>query len=111
MNNSEEAQDIVQETFLRAFQSLHQLKEPKYFSTWLYKILIRQFFSTLNQKKRTLLIQIELQQLQLLQQDESTTFDHLYEALDSLRRDYQTVLFLHYFYDFKLQEIAAMTIK
>lgn len=41
MKNYEEAQDIVQETFLNAFQSLHHLKEPKYFSTWLYKILIR----------------------------------------------------------------------
>ena len=51
IKNYEEAQDIVQETFLKAFQSLHQLKEPKYFSTWLYKILIRHCFSALNKKK------------------------------------------------------------
>ena len=109
--NYEEAQDIVQETFLKAFQSLHQLKEPKYFSTWLYKILIRQCFSTLNQKKRTIHIQMELQKLQYFQQEQSATYDDLYEALGLLRQDYQTVILLHYFYDFKLQEIATMTSK
>jgi len=82
--NYEEAQDIVQETFLKAFQSLHQLKEPKYFSTWLYKILIRHCFSTLNQKKRTLHIQMELQHLQYFQQDQSAAYDDLYEALGLL---------------------------
>lgn len=109
--NYEEARDVVQETFLKAFQSLHQLKEPKYFSTWLYKILIRQCFSMLNRNKRTLQIQMELQHLQLLQQEAVATYDDLYEALGALRPDYQTAILLHYFYDFKLQEIAVMTNK
>ena len=52
---------------------------------------------------------MELQQLQSFQQDQSATYDDLYEALGLLRQDYQTVILLHYFYDFKLQEIATMT--
>ena len=52
---------------------------------------------------------MELQQLQSFQQDQSATYDDLYEALGLLRQDYQTTILLHYFYDFKLQEIATMT--
>ena len=44
VKNKQDAEDIVQETFIKAFSVLAQLKEPKYFATWLYKILIRESF-------------------------------------------------------------------
>ena len=34
------AQDIVQETFLKAYLSLSQLRDPDRFSSWLYRIAI-----------------------------------------------------------------------
>ncbi|MEG0473037.1 MAG: sigma-70 family RNA polymerase sigma factor [Solibacillus sp.] len=106
-----EAQDIVQETFIKAYQSIHQLKEPAYFSTWLYKILIRQCFHHLKAKKRATKLAFELQQLQLIQDDHSPHFDELYEALNVLKENYRTVILLHYFYDFKLNEIANLVDK
>lgn len=104
----EDAQDIVQETYMKAFQSLHQLKEPDYFSTWLYKIMIRECFAALRKKKRTLETTLALEQLQALPHEPSPTYDDLYEALQTLKPDYQTVILLHYFYDFPLVEIAAL---
>jgi RNA polymerase sigma-70 factor (ECF subfamily) len=34
--------DVLQETILKAWQKLPQLREPRYFNTWLYRILINE---------------------------------------------------------------------
>ena len=38
LGNQEDAQDVVQETFLSVFKSLRTLRDPGSFSTWLYRI-------------------------------------------------------------------------
>lgn len=109
VKNEQDAQDIVQETFIKAFQSLHQLKEPKYFATWLFKILIHESFRALKKKERIVQVETELiEQMLIEQQEGSTDFSHLHSALASLQKDYQMALILHYFYDFKVLEIAEM---
>jgi len=40
LGNREDAQDIVQETFLSVFQSLRNLRDPKSFPAWLYRIAL-----------------------------------------------------------------------
>jgi RNA polymerase sigma-70 factor (ECF subfamily) len=40
LGNREDAQDIVQETFLSVFKSLHGLRDPARFPTWLYRIAL-----------------------------------------------------------------------
>ena len=40
VGNREDAQDIVQETFLSVFKSIRGLRDPGSFSTWLYQITL-----------------------------------------------------------------------
>jgi RNA polymerase sigma-70 factor, ECF subfamily len=40
LGNREDAQDIVQETFLSVFKSIRNLRDPGSFSTWLYQIAL-----------------------------------------------------------------------
>jgi RNA polymerase sigma-70 factor (ECF subfamily) len=40
VRNEDDAVDVFQQTILLAMESIHQLKEPKYFSTWLTRICI-----------------------------------------------------------------------
>jgi RNA polymerase sigma-70 factor (ECF subfamily) len=40
--NREDAQDVVQETFLAVFRSLRGLRDPSSFPTWLYRIALNQ---------------------------------------------------------------------
>ena len=109
MKNKQDAEDIVQETFIKAFGALAQLKEPNYFATWLYKILIRESFFAIKKKERTKLLELEImEQLQLLDQENSEDYSALHNAVASLKKDYQTAIVLHYFYDFKVFEIAEM---
>ena len=109
VKNKQDAEDIVQETFIKAFSALPQLKEPKYFATWLFKILIRESFHTLKKQERTKQMEVELiEQLQLVEQENSVDYSHLHRAIASLKKDYQLAILLHYFYDFKIFEIAEM---
>ena len=109
VKNKQDAEDIVQETFIKAFGVLAQLKEPKYFATWLYKILIRESFYAMKKKERTRQLEVELmEQFQLLDQESSKDYSELHNAIASIKKDYQMVIILHYFYDFKVFEIAEM---
>jgi len=40
MGNREDAQDVVQDTFLSVFKSAKNLRDPDSFSTWLYRITL-----------------------------------------------------------------------
>jgi RNA polymerase sigma-70 factor, ECF subfamily len=40
LGNREDAQDVVQETFLSVFKSIRNLRDPRSFSTWLYQITL-----------------------------------------------------------------------
>ena len=40
VGNREDAQDIVQETFLSVFKSIRSLRDPGSFSTWVYRIAL-----------------------------------------------------------------------
>ena len=53
-HNREDAQDAVQETFLKAFQNLGQFREDSKFSTWLIRITINQSLMKLRKQRRAL---------------------------------------------------------
>jgi len=40
IGNREDAQDLCQKTFIRAFESLQRLRDPQKFSSWLYQIAL-----------------------------------------------------------------------
>lgn len=40
LGNYEDAKDLAQEVFIRAFEKLHQFQEQSHFSTWLYRIAV-----------------------------------------------------------------------
>lgn len=55
IKNREEAEDLVQETFMKAFNSLESYNECYAFSTWLYKIAFNHCIDAIRKKKlRTL---------------------------------------------------------
>ncbi|MFO7891802.1 MAG: sigma-70 family RNA polymerase sigma factor [bacterium] len=51
IKNKEETEDIVQETFIKAFNSLHSYNSKYAFSTWLYKIAYNHCIDKLRKKK------------------------------------------------------------
>jgi RNA polymerase sigma-70 factor, ECF subfamily len=54
LDNAEDAQDVVQEAFLSAYQSLDSFKGNSEFFTWLYRIAVNTAISLRRKKKVTL---------------------------------------------------------
>ena len=53
MHNREDAEDVVQEAFLKAFLHLDQFREDSKFSTWLIRITLNQSLMKLRKQKPT----------------------------------------------------------
>ncbi|MEY8749295.1 sigma-70 family RNA polymerase sigma factor [Alkalicoccobacillus gibsonii] len=109
LRNKEDALDAIQETAYHAYQSIRQLRQCEYFSTWLFRILIRECYKVL--KKRDRLIPYEEQELlRKLEFTEEVTIESCYlnEALSKLNSSYQTVIILFYYHDMSIKDISKI---
>ncbi|HWH64001.1 MAG TPA: RNA polymerase sigma factor [Ginsengibacter sp.] len=52
LQNAEDAEDVTQETFMQAFESVSSFKGESKFSTWLYRITISKAMDHIRKKKR-----------------------------------------------------------
>jgi RNA polymerase sigma factor (sigma-70 family) len=52
LQNAEDAEDVTQETFIQAFESIAAFKGESKFSTWLYRITISKAMDHIRKKKR-----------------------------------------------------------
>jgi RNA polymerase sigma-70 factor (ECF subfamily) len=58
-HNREDAEDVVQEAFLKAFQHLDQFRETSKFSTWLIRITLNQSLMKLRKRRPTKEVSID----------------------------------------------------
>ncbi|MFD0712324.1 sigma-70 family RNA polymerase sigma factor [Paenibacillus sp. GCM10027626] len=95
--------DAVQEAILKAYQSLHTLREPAFFKTWIFRILINECNKLLN-KRTPSFAGAELQSSPSgLVEYENID---LRELVDHLEESLRIVIILHYFHDLPLVQIA-----
>jgi RNA polymerase sigma-70 factor, ECF subfamily len=52
LQNAEDAEDVTQETFIQAFESVSSFKGESKFSTWLYRITVSKAMDHIRKKKR-----------------------------------------------------------
>ncbi|MFJ7824836.1 sigma-70 family RNA polymerase sigma factor [Psychrobacillus sp. NPDC096623] len=108
VRNQADALDIFQQTVLLAIESIHQLREPKYFTTWLMKICINVSIGVLQKQKKV--ISLDNQKFQSIS-TEIATSDEKLDLLDAIYRldeKYKTVLLLKYYEDFTFEQIAEL---
>lgn len=110
-----EAEDIVQEAFLKAFTKLHQYKAEVSFGAWLKRIVINKSIDLLKSKKERML---ELDEVHLKVVDSSyedewliddmITLENVKEAIGNLPDKYQYVVMLYLIEGYDHQEIAEI---
>jgi len=117
LKNTEEAEEISQDVFVKVFQKLESFKGDSKFSTWLYKIAYFASLDELKKKKRTVSIedieQIPSSDLGLVKDalsyiHEKQRKEVISNAIKKLKEDEQVILTLYYFEEQSLKEISKV---
>lgn len=123
LQNRHEAEEIVQETFLRVFTNLDRYDEDQKFSTWIYRIGTNLCIDRLRKRKINYSLDAEMgdgegndwystlpsreetpdQQLLL-----SETQSQIRQSIETLPEKYKAVVILRYLQDLSLQEISEV---
>ncbi|REK71341.1 RNA polymerase sigma factor SigW [Paenibacillus paeoniae] len=121
LNNRQEAEDVVQDTFLRVYKNLDRFDEALKFSTWIYRIATNLCIDRLRKRKPTYSLDAESQEYDgldgysMIPSDNRTPESELilsdtqriiHQAMESLPPKYKTVMMLRYIQDLSLQEVG-----
>ena len=105
--NEEDAKDIAQEAFIKAYQNLWQFNQAAKFSTWLHKITSNQAIDLI--RKRSRLPQYAVEENLRTPSEIPIDLgpdDKMQNALNQLSFQQRQVVVLKYYHDLSYEEIA-----
>ncbi|SOC44097.1 RNA polymerase sigma factor [Ureibacillus acetophenoni] len=100
-----ECLDAVQETILIAYTNIHQVRAPKFFKTWITRILINECNKI--RKVQTKIVKMN-DYLEPTTNEQPEVFVDLQTAIDSLEPELRTVITLYYYEDLSVKEIGTI---
>jgi len=107
-HNPDTANDLVQETFLRAWRSQHTLRDVKTARAWLYTILRNEHARLYERQRPDVRDPAHLPAVPVRGYDASSEAFALRRALKSLERQYREPLLLQIIGGFSCREIGEM---
>ncbi len=116
VNDTAEAEDVTQESFITAFNKLNTLKEGATFGSWLKRIVINNSISQYNKSKRFVHIadedfkeEIEEDSYSISSEDYSNTkVNEVLNCMEDLNDNYRQILNLHFIEGFDYEEICGI---
>ena len=103
LGNDDDAADAIQDTILSCFEKIHTLQKPKYFKTWMIRILINECNQILRHYKK---VQMPGEIPEAPRQDQSLAEFEFKEMLNLVDEKYRIILILYYVEEYKISEIA-----
>lgn len=114
VKNEQDALDILSDTICKAYRSINKLKDPKFFNTWLFRILINTATDKTQNNKRIIYIDdYEKIKSELIDNMCEADFNlpaniDLYRAIDTLDIKYKNIVILKYFQDMTIAQISKI---
>lgn len=112
VRDTEEARDITQEAFIKAFKNLRKLKKKEQFKSWLFRIAVNRVRDHLRTKKEKEVFDTSMES-DLPSQEERYIQEDLKEKIKeemySLPSRQKEVFILRIFQDLNFKEIAQIT--
>jgi RNA polymerase sigma-70 factor (ECF subfamily) len=114
--NEEDARDVVQESYLRAYRGLHRFRGDAQFSTWLYRITANCASSHMGKRSRrrtevlpdeAVIADVNPERDPSARAEATVLRDRLEDALDQLPAKLRAVVVLRDVYDLPHEAIAA----
>lgn len=106
----EEAEDILQESFIDAFNNLQHFRGESSFGAWLKRIVVNRCINFLKKKKLEL---VEIENKNFIEEKEETeenemdyTVKQIQQAVNDLADGFKVVLTMYLFEDYSHKEIA-----
>jgi RNA polymerase sigma-70 factor (ECF subfamily) len=117
MQDSEEARDLVQDAFVKAYRSLGSFKGDSTFSTWFYRIVYTTCLNALDKRKRTPVHDVIDEETSpvwvnprvFVDLERKQIDEVLHEELRNMPSVYSTIMELFYIDDFSYEEIVNIT--
>lgn len=106
MKNEDDALEVFQETVYKAFISIKNLRDERYFSTWLTRILMNTAFDLLKKKNRVIPMEREVLESKVSPYIPSENHSDLLQAITELDEKFKTVLILRFYKDYTINQIA-----
>lgn len=111
LNNSFEAEDMMQESFLIAFTKLGTFKGEVTFGSWLKRIVINKCLTQLKKNNRFEEVKLEVQREELIEEDfkpNSMKPQVILNAINGLKNNYRVALNLHLIEGYDYEEISEI---
>ncbi|MDB5121438.1 MAG: polymerase subunit sigma-24 [Sphingobacteriales bacterium] len=112
LNNADEAADVLQESFIQAFERLNDFRQETTFGLWIKQIVVNKSISQLR-KRRVELVPIE--EIDDFPEEESVDYDEIEyqvkqvkEAIKKLPDGYRIVLSLYLLEGYDHEEISSV---
>jgi RNA polymerase sigma-70 factor (ECF subfamily) len=113
VGNREDAEEAIQDAFLRAFKALDDYEDRERFSAWLTRILVNQCRTVLARTKRrdAVFLDLDVRQLDFAVDAEEGDgpWPELDRVLDRLPADQREAIVLKYADDLTYQEMSRIT--
>jgi RNA polymerase sigma-70 factor (ECF subfamily) len=114
VNNTADAEDVLQESFLDAFRSLHEFHYRSTFGAWLKRIVINKSINILR-KRHNGLVDLESIELQAITDEEQVNEEEIQYRVDEVKKmitrlpdGYRTVLSLYLLEGYDHEEISQI---
>jgi len=117
LKNREDAEEIAQDTFLKAYNALKDFKGDSKFSTWLYKIAYYGSLDSLKKNKR----QVETTKIDISEEYNIASIDNVLDSMEEKERaeiiksaiqqlpaDDSVLITLYYFETLSMNEISKV---
>lgn len=112
LKNAHDAEDVLQESFIKAFQRIHQFKGEVTFGAWLKRIVVNNCIDFLKSRKENS-IALDENYIRTVDTDDWTVeadigLEDIKEAMEQLPDKYKYVVLMYLLEGFDHQEIAQV---
>jgi RNA polymerase sigma factor (sigma-70 family) len=116
VGNKQEAEEVAQDAFIKAYGSLKSFRGSSKFSSWLYRIIYNTSISLLRKRQRERKVfddnrNVEIQFMadEIYYQDNEYTMMALEKSMESLEPEEKFIVSLFYYENSAISEIARIT--
>lgn len=99
-----DCEDAVQEAIFKAYSKISQLREERYFTSWLVRILINECYRINNGKRR----ETSFEEYMQSEEAEENGVSELYEAIMKLPEKLRLAVELHYIEGYSVEETGEI---